>query len=157
MTSRTLACLLMLALTGCAKINDAGMRLLSSSAPAVAVVNDTLLTGTALVFTDRTGTLKLESSLDPKMKCLGQMRYTATQTGMVSLKCSQGTEAHLTFTATHETRGYGTGTTGKGPASFTFGMEPGDAAAYLMLPAGKRIMLTPDGTPQLESIEGQRH
>lgn len=34
------------------------------------------------LFTDRTGTLNLESSAEPRLKCLGNMRYTETNTGV---------------------------------------------------------------------------
>lgn len=34
------------------------------------------------LFTDRTGTLNLESSADPRLKCLGNMRYTGIKTGV---------------------------------------------------------------------------
>ena len=128
-------------LASCAAINDTTMRLLASSSPAMAVVNDSVLTGKALLFTDRTGTLDLESDSQTPLKCMGKLSYTATKTGVVSLQCSDGTEALMTFTAISETSGYGSGRTDRGMASFTFGLEKAQAAAYLKQPSG-----TPPGT-----------
>ena len=145
--------LIALSLAGCAKINDAGMRLLSSSVPAVAVVNDMLLTGQAVVFTDRTGTLNLESSEAPKLKCMGHVRYTASKTGVARLNCSDGTDFQASFTAIGETSGYGKSMTARGgPVSYAFGMPAANAAAYLTLPPGKRIVALPEGAARLEPL-----
>jgi hypothetical protein len=145
MKSKAIPLLSILIVVGCAKINDTTMRLLSSSSPAVAVVNDTVLTGTAVLFTDRSGTLNLESDTEPLLKCMGNLRYTATQTGTVSLKCSDGTESLMTFTAISETKGYGSGKTARGMAGFTFGLDMDEAAAYLKMPAGRPPGTAPDG------------
>jgi hypothetical protein len=137
--------LLSFILAGCAKINDTTMQLLSSSSAAVAVVNDTVLSGKAVLFTDRSGTLSLESGTEPQLKCMGRLRYTATQTGVVSLQCSDGTDALLTFTAISETSGHGSGKTARGMARFTYGLEMAEAAAYLKLPAIKPPVTAPEG------------
>lgn len=152
MKTFALSALLVLTVTGCAKINDAGMRLVASSAPAMAVVHDTLLSGTAVVFIDRSGTLNLESSEEPRVKCMGSMRYTATKTGIATLKCSNGADVLIPFTAISETQGYGRSRSAQGLASFTFGMAPEDAVAYLAPPAGKRIVTTPEGAVRLEPM-----
>lgn len=151
MTAAAMAAMLLVALTGCAKINDAGKRLLASSATAVAVVNDTLLLGDAVLLLDRTGRLDLQSSPPSGLKCRGEMRYTATQTGVVNLRCSDGTETRLVFSAISDIMGFGSGSNAHGPVTFTFGMEPAAAAAYLTLPAGQR-MVTSAGGVRLESL-----
>ena len=135
-------------LVSCAKINDTAMNLMSSSSPAVAVVNDSLLTGKVVLFTDRTGTLDLQSDKEPVLKCMGRMRYTATQSGAVNLKCSDGTDALLTFSAIGETSGHGSGKTARGTAAFTYGMDTSEAAAYLRLPAGKPVDAAPEAAAQ---------
>jgi hypothetical protein len=139
-------------LASCAKINDTAMNLMSSSSPAVAVVGGNLLTGTAVLFTDRTGTLDLESGAEPRVKCLGTLSFTATRTGLAKLKCSDGAEALMYFSVVGETKGYGVGDAAKGAASFTFGFEPSEAAAYLTPPPGKRIVTSPDGSARLEPL-----
>jgi hypothetical protein len=133
-----------LALAGCARINDTTMQLLSTSSPALAVVNDTALTGNVVLFSDRTGTLSLESDAEPPLKCMGHLRFTASETGVVNLKCSDGTDALMTFIAIRETRGHGSGKTARGMARFTFGFDAAEAAAYLRLPADKRPGATPE-------------
>lgn len=127
-----------LVLAACARINDTTMQLLSTSSPALAVVNDTSLTGKVVLFTDRTGTLNLESDTEPALTCMGHLRFTASETGVVNLKCSDGTDAIMTFIAVRETRGHGSGKTARGMARFTYGIDAAEAAAYLRPPAEKQ-------------------
>ncbi|MDE2616201.1 MAG: hypothetical protein KGL73_04155 [Burkholderiales bacterium] len=129
-----------LLLGGCAAVNDATMRVLATPSPAWAVVGDKLLTGQALIYTDRSGTLELQTAADPALSCMGTMRYTATRSGTVNLRCNNGLQAQLPFTALGEASGYG-GATG-GPVSFAYGLEPGPARAWLTPPAGKRLVVS---------------
>jgi hypothetical protein len=131
-------------LASCAKVNDTAMNLLSSSSPAVAVVNGTLLTGKAVLFTDRTGTLDLQSNKEPVLKCMGRLRYTATQSGQVRLQCNDGTDAPMTFSTISETSGHGSGQTARGTAAFTYGLDMAEAAAYLKLPVDKPVDASPE-------------
>lgn len=141
---------ILLLLTACAKINDAGMRLVASTAPAFALIDDTLLTGKATVFVDRTGTLNLASDSAAGLQCAGNMRYTATRSGVISLQCSNGQEVLLTFTALSELSAYASGKSATGSATLTFGMEAANATPYLKLPAGKRIVTSEEGAARLE-------
>ncbi len=129
-------------LGGCAALNDATMRALASSTPAMAVIGDRLLTGQALLYTDRSGTLELQAAAEPALSCMGTLRYTATSNGTVTLRCSDGTQAQLPFTALGDARGYG-GTAG-GPISFTYGLAPEPARAWLTPPPGKRLVVSDD-------------
>lgn len=140
-----LSALLALTVTGCAKVSDTGMRLLATPAQTLAVIEDTVLTGKVTVYIDRTATVNLESAPLGGLKCMGTMRYTATRSGVASLQCSNGADVMMTFNAIGEASGYGSGKTAKGLASFAFGMDPADAAAYLKPPAGKRLVLTATG------------
>lgn len=150
MKTPVLSALLLLSLAGCAKINDASMRLVASSAPAFAMVNDTLLSGSTSLHVDRTGIVSLDASDGSGLKCMGRLRYTATRSGVILLQCSDGSEAQLNFNAVQETRGYGSGRTAKGPVSLTFGFEAAEAAAYLQLPAGRRLVSSPEGGARLQ-------
>lgn len=137
---RPLSLLLLLALVsaaGCAKINDASRRLLASSAPALAIVNGSLLSGKVMVFTDRTGTVALEGD---GLSCSGHQRYTATRGGVFSLKCSDGNDVQLNFVALAETSGHARGRNARGPVSLTYGLSPSEAAAYLDIPPGQRMV-----------------
>jgi hypothetical protein len=145
MKSLALSALLVLTLTGCAKVSDTGMRLLATPAQALAVIDDAVLSGKVTVFIDRTATVNLESGPLGGLKCMGTLRYTATRSGVVSLQCSNGADVMMSFNAIGEASGYGSGKTAKGLASFAFGMDPADAAAYLKPPAGKRVVVTATG------------
>ncbi len=135
-----------LLLGGCAAINDATMRALASPASALAVIGERVFTGDMLLYTDRSGKLQLRSEGEPALSCMGALRYTATASGTMNLSCSDGTQAQLPFTALGETSGYG-GVPG-GP-SFTYGLAPEAARAWLTPPAGKRLVVNGD-TLQLE-------
>lgn len=129
-----------LLLGGCAAVNDATMRVLATPSPAWAVVGEQLLTGQALLYTDRSGTLELQTATEPALSCMGTLRYTATSSGTVNLRCTNGLQVQLPFTALGEASGYG-GTAG-GPVSFAYGLEPGPARAWLTPPAGKRLVVS---------------
>lgn len=49
---------------------------------------------------------------------------TELKTGLADMKCDDGAEARLSFNALSAFSGYGVGSTPKGPASFTFGLNP---------------------------------
>lgn len=131
-----------LLLGGCAAVNDATMRALATSAPVLAVVGERVLSGDVLLYTDRSGKLQLRSESEPALSCMGALRYTATSSGTVNLSCSDGRQAQLPFTALGETSGHG-GTAG-GPISFTYGLAPESARAWLTPPPGKRLAVDGD-------------
>ncbi len=131
-----------LLLGGCAAVNDVTMRALATSAPALAVVGERVLTGEIVLYTDRSGKLQLRSESEPALSCMGTLRYTATSSGTVNLSCSDGRQAQLPFTALGETSGHG-GAAG-GPISFTYGLAPEPARAWLTPPPGKRLVVSGD-------------
>jgi hypothetical protein len=144
----TPALLLALSLAGCAKISDLSQKALSSTAPALAVVNETLLRGEVEFFFDRKGTVRLQA--DAGMSCMGGLRYTASRAGTINLQCSDGSEVRLDFVALSETRGHASGRGAQGPATLAYGLAPNDAAAYLMLPPGKRLVTGKEGGMRLQ-------
>lgn len=129
-------------LGGCAALNDATMRALATSAPAMAVVGERLLTGQALLYTDRSGKLTLTSDGEKPLSCMGVMRYTATNSGAATLRCSDGMQVQLPFNALGDASGYG-GAAG-GPVSFTYGLAAEPARAWLTPPPGKRLVVNGD-------------
>lgn len=143
------AVLVLVSLAGCARINDMGKRLTASSMKAVAVVNETLLVGDATIMLDRTGRLNLAAT---GLTCRGEMHYTATRTGVVDLRCSDGTDTRLVFGALSDISGYGSGRNERGPITFTFGVDPAEAAAYLTLPADKHMVSSYEGGSRLEPL-----
>lgn len=138
-----------LVLGGCAKVNDVAMRAMATSSAALAVVGDTVLSGRTVLYTDRSGTLDLQASGDQRLTCMGTMRYTTSTSGAVNLRCSDGTQTQLGFTALTETTGHGSGRIPGGIASFTYGLDADAARAWLTAPAGKRLVVSGDSL-QLE-------
>lgn len=140
-----LALTIPLVLAACAKINDAGMRLVTTTVPAHAVVNGTLLSGKASLQIDRSGTFSLSATEGNGLSCMGHQRYTASQSGMLHLQCSDGTLATLNFTALRESSGHARGSSANGStASLTYGLPAAEARAYLVAPAGQRLSVAGD-------------
>jgi len=132
-------------LGGCARGYDMGANFLASDVPAHAVIGERLLSGRALLYADRTGSLTLAAPGDAALSCMGSMRYTASSSGMVSLRCSDGTQAQLPFTALGEMSGHASGRTStQVEASLAYGLDPEPARAWLTPPAGKRLVVSGD-------------
>lgn len=134
------AVLVLVSLLGCARVNDMGKRLMASSMNAVAVVNETLLEGEVTVLMDRTGRLHLAAGSQSGLSCRGEMQYTATRTGVINLRCSDGTDSRLSFAALNDISGHASGSNANGPVTLAFGMETTAAAVYLSLPAGQHVV-----------------
>lgn len=134
------AALLLVLITGCANQSGARMGIFSASAPVLAVLDDDLLQGQAVGYLDRTGTIDIRSATNAKFRCVGSFRYTGANSGTAMLRCSDGSEGALSFNALDSLSGYGYGNTSRGPASFTFGLTPEQAARYMTLPNGKRLI-----------------
>lgn len=131
-----------LLLGGCAALNDATMRALATSTPALAAAGERVLSGEMLLYTDRSGRLQLRSGDGARLSCMGSLRYTATSSGTMNLSCSDGTRVQLPFTALGETSGHGS--LPGGSISFTYGLAPEAARAWLSAPAGKRLVVSGD-------------
>ena len=84
--------LLVLLLCGCAKVNDTGLRLVSTSVDAWLVVNGQLLSGRVLLVPDRTGRASFATDKGEITSCSGGMRYTATYSAAIDLRCNDGTQ-----------------------------------------------------------------
>jgi hypothetical protein len=131
---------------------EARMGLFSVTLPVIAILHDDLFVGEAVAYLDRTGTIQLRSVLDPKIKYVGSFRYTGPKTGLADMRSDDGAEARLSFNALSTFSGYGYGSTPVGAASFTFGLNAEEAASYLTLPQGKRLIQRTEGL-RLESIQ----
>lgn len=127
------------------------MGLFSATAPVLAVLHDDLFVGEAVGYMDRTGTLDIHSALDPSIKCVGSFRYTGSKIGTAEVVCNDGAEAKLSFNSLSTLSGYGYGKSTRGPASFTYGLTPEEAAKRLTLPRGKRLIKKSEGM-RLEAI-----
>lgn len=137
----------LVSLAACAKVNDTGLRLVSTNTSAYLLVNGQWMTGNVLLVPDRTGRVSFTAEdTDSKAKiagCSGGMRYTATYASEVDLHCTDGTQVALQLTLVSETRGYGYGNTPQGPASMAFGLPEADARAFM----GRAAPESPTQTP----------
>jgi hypothetical protein len=136
---------LALLLCGCAKVNDKTLGWFSTNVDAYAIVSGQLLTGNVALIPDRTGRLTFSADSGPVTTCAGSMRHTASNAGMIDLRCNDGTLAQLQFTLITETRGYAYGKTANGPVSLTFGLPATDARAFLTVPEGKKLLESAKG------------
>ncbi len=127
------------------------MGLFTVTLPVIAIVDDRLYVGEAVAHIDRTGTIAVRAAVDPKDSCAGSFRFTSLKTGLADMRCDDGAEAQLSFTALGVFSGYGYGSTLRGQASFTFGLDPDEAAAHLMVPQGQKLVKGGEGL-RLESI-----
>jgi hypothetical protein len=125
----------------CAKVNDTGMRLVSTKVDGYLIVNAQLLVGTVLLVPDRTGRVSFSAEKGAISACSGSWRYTATNAGEADVRCNDGTQLSLKITLLSETRGYGYGSTAQGPSSLVFGLSEQDASAFLTVPPGKTLAI----------------
>lgn len=139
------AAALALLLPGCAKINDKTLGWVSSTVDAYLIVNGQLLSGNVALIPDRTARLSFSAESGPVTTCAGSMRHTASNAGMVDLRCNDGAVAQLQFTLITETRGYAYGKTADAPVSLTFGLPATDARAFLTVPEGKKLVESAKG------------
>ena len=139
-SARVLGCLVLASLAGCAMVNDRALRLVSSKASATLLVNGQMMEGSVLLSPDRTGTVEFAAETGDIARCGGGMRFTASNSGSIDLRCSDGTAVELAYTLLRETRGYAYGQTAAGPVSLVFGMPALDARAYLRLPPGRKLV-----------------
>lgn len=137
-------------MTGCAMVNDKALHLVSTKLPAVAIVNSQILQGDMVLLPDRTGTLSLNASAGPIRSCSGQVRYEASNGGVIDLRCNDGSATLMRYSLLSETRGYAYGATAVGPASLTFGLAGADVPAYLTVPPNKKLNANASGTFELQ-------
>jgi len=124
---------------------------LSVNLPVIAILHGELFVGEAVGYLDRTGTIEVVSVQEPWNKCVGTFKYTASATGLADMRCGDGSRASLSFNSLGAFSGYGYGDTSRGPASFTFGLDPGEAAPHLTVPRDKKLVVGKQGL-RLESI-----
>ena len=114
--------------------------LLSATRPVIAIVADELYTGEAVGHLSGAGTLSIHSQSNPAVTCRGEFTSSAAHGGAGRLQCSDGTAATFQFKRLTVFTGFGAGNFGRGSLSFAYGLEPVEAAPYLKLPAGKKLV-----------------
>ena len=141
----------LVAVTGCARINDYAAWPMTSSIDALAIVDAQLLQGQVKLLPDRTGRVVLSATQGAAIQCTGGLRFTSTNGGAIDLRCSDGAVVDLQFASLSEIRGYGYGQTASGPVSLTFGLPVAQAQAYLKLPPNRKLVEAgKDKSPELQ-------
>lgn len=143
------------ALVGCARLADTAQNLLVSSTPAVAMVGTQLVQGQLQVYNDNTGFMVLESDpqLEPVLRCSGRLPAAGFFGREIDLRCSNGVQTRVTLSLRTDLRGFAYGGEGEQAVALAFGLEPGEVAALLKLPAQTRLLLQ-DGRYQLVRGDG---
>lgn len=118
----------------------AGAGLFSATGNIIAIVADDLFTGEAEGHLSGAGTLAIRSQKDPALTCLGQFTSSAELGGTGRLQCSDGTTATFSFKRLSVFRGHGVANFSRGAMSFAYGFTPEEAAPYLKLPEGKKLV-----------------
>lgn len=124
-------------LSGCAWMHSKAMRAVATPSLALAVIGDRLLTGKAVLYTDRSATIELSNETDPALDCMGTMNYTNSTGGVLDLRCNDGSQIRLPYTALSGTSGRASG----GGVTVTYGLPPENARAWLAPPAGRRLVV----------------
>lgn len=147
--------LVLVALAGCARLADTAQNLFVSSTPAVAMVGTQLVQGQLQVYNDNTGFVTLESDPqhEPVLRCSGRLPAAGSFGREIDLRCNNGVQTRVTLSLRTDLRGFAYGGEGELAVSLAFGLEPGEVAALLKLPAQTRLLLQ-DGRYQLVRGDG---
>lgn len=132
------------ALTGCAKLEDRARLYLASSVDVFAVVGGQLMQGEAQLYSDRTGTIAISTGLAvaPAVSCSGRLSRTGTTAATLDMHCNDGTQMSLSAVMLAETQGYAYGQAADGKlASLTLGLAPPRAVAYLRAPSSQQLVV----------------
>lgn len=120
-------------------VGHAGAGLFSSTGPVIAILAGDLYLGEAEGNLDGSGTLTIQSRAKPDVTCLGQFTFSDELGDVGDMRCSNGATAVFQFQRLSLVRGYGTGSSTRGPMSFTYGLSADESAPYLKLPPGKAL------------------
>lgn len=126
-----------IALAGSPTLASAGA--FSAIGAVIAILADELFVGEAEGHLSGAGTIAIHSQRNPALTCLGQFTSSAELGGLGQMHCSDGTTATFRFQRLTMRRGYGTGSSSRGPMSFAYGLTAVEAGPYLTLPEGKKL------------------
>jgi len=121
--------------------SPAGAGFFSSTGPVIAILAGDLFVGEAKGNLDGSGTISIQSRTNPDVTCRGQFTSSAKLGGIGNMQCSDNATATIQFQRLSILRGYGTGSSSRGPMSFTYGLSANESEPYLKLPSGKALRL----------------
>lgn len=127
---------------GLAAVPPASAGLLSATGAVIAILGGELFVGEAEGHLGGAGTLTIRSQKNPSLACAGDFISSAKLGGSGQLSCSDGTRATFRFKRLTVFRGHGSGSFSRGPMSFAYGLSAEEAAPYLTLPEGKKLVQT---------------
>lgn len=110
---------------------------LSVTSPVIVILAGDLFLGEAERGIDGSGRIRIQSRANPDLTCHSEFPQGAEADDIGSMRCSDGVTASYQFKRLGPASGYGTGSSSRGPMSFTYGLTANAAASYLKLPAGK--------------------
>jgi hypothetical protein len=131
-------------LIGLAAPTGAGAEFFSSTGPVIAIMGGELFVGEAEGHLSGAGTIAIHSQKAPTLACAGDFTSSAALGGSGQLLCTDGAVARFRFTRLSIFNGHGSGSFSRGPMSFAYGLTAEQAAPYLTLPGGKKLVR--DGT-----------
>ncbi|MDO8596477.1 MAG: ABC transporter substrate-binding protein, partial [Sulfuricaulis sp.] len=120
--------------------NAAVAGLFSATGPIIAIFAGDLYQGEAEGKLDGSGTFGIQSRTMPELSCRGQFAKTAELAGAGDMRCSDAATATFQFKRLSLMRGHGSGSSSRGPMSFTYGLSASESAPYLILPPGKKLV-----------------
>lgn len=133
-------------LTGCADVEHVAWTLASSTKPAILLLAGQTLEGDVQLRPDRTGIVQLRGS-GTITSCAGSLRFTAVNSGLMDMRCSDGAVFDLRFSLLNEVKGYAYGTHQDATVALTFGMDALQAQAYLAPAQQRKPPVTTDAMP----------
>lgn len=133
-------------LTGCADVEHVAWTLASSTKPAILLLAGQTLEGSVQLRPDRTGAVQMRGS-GTIASCAGSLRFTAVNSGLMDMRCSDGAVFDLRFSLVNEVKGYAYGTHQDAAVALTFGMDTPQAQAYLAPAQQRKTPVTADVMP----------
>ena len=125
-----------LLLSGCANESGARMGLFTAKSPVAVTIKGDIFVGWAVGDISGSGTIDIQSAIDPENTCVGEFRYTSTWSlvGKGTVSCKDGSQGTFNFKGLTNLKGYGYGNSNRGAVTFTYGMTAEEAAKYLQKP-----------------------
>ena len=117
----------------------AGGGFLSKTGPVIAILAGELFVGEAEGHLNGSGTIRIESRAKSDVTCSGKFTFSRDRGDAGDMQCSDGATATFQFQRLSLVRGYGSGSTSRGPMSFTYGLSAVESLPFLKLPAGKTL------------------